>query len=466
MNRSSYLFLLVSLALFFSINISAKELSLQDLIANSKKHYPALLNLLSDKKMVEEKINEAIGSFDSQIDISASQRLDGYYDGDDVELKVSKPLQFLNSKIYSSYRKSDGKFPTYNNDLRTLEDGEIKAGVSFSLWRDSFIDSKRLKVRNSILENKKIVAVNFFQEQLIISELSKAYWDWITKGKIYYVHKELLGFAIARNKNLKKRIKAGDLSKIYEIENLQYIVKRRGIFLNSLKNYLKSSLNLSLFYRGNDGTPLKIEDSNFPKNIDFSPVSLDLAKDLKSVSVSHPKIIELETELNQLNNDETFRKNSLNPSLDIDLSMSQDYGDSVDSFDRTIEEQEAKALISMNIPLERNLVRSQLAQVKIKKRLLNRKTQLAQDSITAKVKSLYVDIENLEKIIEQSILEIKYADLLVKAEIKKFNKGSSDFFLINIREQYLADAKITKWSKINEFYSQLASYRAITRTIK
>ncbi len=466
MKRGRIFVFILALILFFSIDVGAKELTLKDVILNSKKHYPILLNLISKRDLIDQKINEAIGSFDTQLDATTDQRLAGFYSGDSVELKISKPLQLLNSKIYSSYRQSNGKFPTYENGQRTLEEGEFKAGVSFSLWRDSLIDSKRLKLKNAKLERTKVDASNFYEKQIIISELSKAYWDWVAKGKIFYVHKELLDFAVSRNKNLKKRIKAGDLSEIYEVENLQYIVKRRGKFLDSLKDYLKSSLNLSLFYRDANGFPKKLTDENLPKDFVFSPVNLNVGKDISDIIVNHPKIKELQTENIQLLNDEEFRENNLNPSVELDLSVSQDFGDVDESFDRTIEQKEAKALVKLNIPLERNLVRSQLSQVRIKKKLLKRKTRFIEDSIVTKVKSLAVDIENLEKIIQQSILEISYADQLVKAEIKKFSKGSSDFFLINIREQYLADAKVTKWTKVNEFNAQLAKYRALTATVE
>jgi hypothetical protein len=451
---------------FFTVEVHSKGLTLDKVIENSKKHYPLLLNLIENKKFFSEKVNESLGAFDTQLDLSTGQKLGGYYDGDSFEAKISKPLRFLNSKIYTSYRESEGQFPLYENGQKTLNSGETKLGVSFSLWRDRSIDSKRLKLANSKLDLKKVEALNFSNEQEIQSELAQAYWDWVAKGRIYEVHKELLDFAIARNTNLKKRIKAGDLSRIYETENLQYIVKRRGKLFESLKNYLKASLMFSLFYRDSDGYPVKLKDSDLPEDLDFKVISIDLEDDLLRISKKHPKLASLKLEALQLKNDQQLSENNLNPSLDLDLSYAQNFGDPQSSFDETLEPAQTKALIKMNIPLERNLVKSKLSQVRIKKKMLFRKTRLVQDELKAKASALYYGIKNIEKIIQQAILEISYAEILVKAEIKKFEKGTSDFFVINIREQNLADAKIRKWLKINDLNTYKAQYNALTRVMK
>ena len=96
-----------------------------------------------------------MGEFDLNVISKVDSRVEGYYDGDYFDVFLEKPLQFLNSKIYAGYRKSEQDFPLYEGKMKTLDEGESVVGVQLSLLRNRNIDPKRLKLQNSRLKVKE-----------------------------------------------------------------------------------------------------------------------------------------------------------------------------------------------------------------------------------------------------------------------------------------------------------------------
>ena len=54
--------------------------------------------------------------------------------------------------------------------------------------------------------------------------------------------------------------------------------------------------------------------------------------------------------------------------------------------------------------------------------------------------------------------EINLASILEKAEKKRFRQGASDFFVINIREENTADARIKKIDAYLKYQKAYADY--------
>jgi len=70
--------------------------------------------------------------------------------------------------------------------------------------------------------------------------VSKAYWNWVTRGFIYKINKDLLVVMEIQLKGIRKKIKLGALARIYETENLQYIMKRKTQIIKSLQSFKES----------------------------------------------------------------------------------------------------------------------------------------------------------------------------------------------------------------------------------
>jgi hypothetical protein len=65
-------------------------------------------------------------------------------------------------------------------------------------------------------------------------------------------------------------------------------------------------------------------------------------------------------------------------------------------------------------------------------------------------------------VIKNTAQEVKYSILLQKAERKKFERGSSDFFIVNLRDQNVASAQIKLVESKYKLSKTIAEYKALT----
>lgn len=446
--------------LLISSNVfSQPVVSEKDVIDSAYKHFPQILQSLVDIEIAQAKVKESKGNFDSVLNLETDQRASGYYDGKYLKLKVSKPLQMLNSKFYTGVRRSDGEFPIYEGKNNTLNQGETFLGVSFSLLRNRSIDSKRLKLFNNKL-NLSIKESKALGVALKIKKVAKeAYWDWIEQLKSYRVFLEIYELAIKRQSGIKTRIQKGDLAKIYQSENEQYILKRKNKLLESKQKLMNASLMLSLFYRDEKGKPQNIglTDGDYTFAKVFSLDDSLVEKDLASAIGKRADLKILDFERKQFLNEIQNAQNDLTPKLDMKFEVSKDNGDGP----KNLQQQELRAMVNFELPIERNLGAGKVAKVKAKVKRLDFEKRYVTEQLRVKAYSLKNKINALNEIITNAKKEVELASLLQKAEIQKFDKGASDFFVINIREQNLADAKIRLISANAQFKKIYAEYEEL-----
>lgn len=439
---------------------SSEELTLQMVLTSSMHHYPMILESLKNVEAAKMKVKAALGAFDLKLKAESDTRPQGYYDGASTDIVLEKPLPYINSKIYMGHKSSEGEFPSYEGKVNTLDGGETRAGLSFSLWQDRDIDSRRLKVRLKTLNlsNKELKAL---EVQIKVKQsASKAYWEWVASGNAYKVHENLLKIALKRDKGLRERISKGDLAKIYQTENQQYIVKRKTKVIASFLKYQESTLSLSLFLRDKEGRPLLASDKLLPSKMygEVKILQTQMEQLQKLALKNGPNLLHLDNTIKMLELEEQFGENKLKPRLDFSLEVSRDSGNGAESLQGT----ENRALLKFEIPIERNLGTGELRAARLKKEGLILKKRLTVEKMQIDTQKLLYRINAAVDKINNTDQEVQFASTLQKAEIQKFDSGASDFFVVNLREQNTADAKIKNIKAHLSYRLSLADYQAIT----
>jgi outer membrane protein TolC len=451
------------LALFFIFSSFAQEkITLkEDFVINSAlKHYPDVLQSIEDMEASKAQIKEALGAFDLKLKAKGDIRTRGFYNGKSMDVVVEKPLQFFNSRVYTGFRQSEGKYPDYEGKNDTLTDGESRFGVEFSLLQDRAIDERRLKLRNSKLGlNSK--EMKFLLVRVKINKMaSKAYWTWVAKGNIVKVYQELLDIAIDRNKGLKSRVRRGDLAKIYMTENRQYILKRETQLLKSKQEFFEAALELSLFLRDEFSSPIMPQDELLPEfDSNFPMVSKVMFEEgvSRAMEIS-PKLRILDNQTQEFRNEQLMGENKLMPRLDLSFEVSRDTGIGSSTLIGT----ENRAMLKLEIPLERNLGKGKVAKSKAKRKRVEYERKLQTEMLKNKISNLFNKMKIFMNVITNTQEEVQVAQKLQKAEVRKFANGASDFFVVNLREQNTADAKIKLIKAKLKFKKNLADYDAQT----
>ena len=408
----------------------------QEVVRSSLKHFPEVIQAMQRVEQMRNEVRQARGAFDGKLKLENKKRQQGFYDGGVFSTAIEKPMAYLNSRIYGGERQSQGSFPSYEGEDLTLNGGEIFAGFSLSLLRNALIDENRYQLRNQQqLEIQSQEELRRRQIQVQTQAL-KAYWTWFVKGHELRVYQNILELANKRALQISKRIKAGDLAKIYEVENNQYIRKREAQLNQSEMEFQKASFYLSLFYRDQKGRPLLMDRTKVPKQKALPSPPQKKLKGLYSEALHQNidlKILQSQREQAQL--EVRLGTNELLPKVDVDFQWSQDRGMGPES----LRQNESKVMVQMEVPLQwrkgagkRDVGKAKLEQIKTK-------TQWVKDQLSVSIQSLVMQLNTLANIYQLTQDQVSLAQKLAQAERRKFSQGASDLILVNIREENMAE---------------------------
>jgi outer membrane protein TolC len=446
-------------------------LHLEKVLESTRDHAPNVRMALDRVLYYESKQRAASGAFDSSIDANYYDRDGEYYNSSYYKAKVTKPLPYLNSKIYGGHKKSRGNFPSYEGEVTTLEDGEFFGGVSLSLLRDRSIDKKRLKLR---LSEYDVEIGKWKQNDLLmvmLQEATIAYWKWVGEGLKLKVAQNLLALAEQRQVAFQKRIKKGDLAAIYAAENEQYILKRKSKVAKLMAEVKYSALYLSLYYRDKDGRPIVAEANQLPELTTMKDaISYSLqrknqqeeSQELKGILDKNFSLQSLKVELNQIKKENTFYNTRFLPQLDLKYEYAEDRG----AGPRSLYSKDHKIYLSLNIPLEYNTIKGNEQANMAALRIKEREVQFKVEQLNVKLEQLLTKLKALKEIKENTEKEVSLAVKLEDSERQKFTSGDSDYFVVNIREQNTADARVKLIESLFDFQEALAQYRAMVMDFK
>lgn len=459
MKVSNKIPILLSLILYSFHFEAFAVLTEEDIIMSSSQHFPLIQEAMKDVEAASGKMMKSQGAFDLKLKGKADTRPKGYYDGESFDLTLEKPIGYLGANIYTGFRKSDGLYPDYEGKYNTLDEGEWRAGLSFSLLRNRGIDSERLSLWNNQL-NVEMKEIKLEATKLkVIKEAKKSYWVWVAAGHFLKTYEELLDIAQKRNKGIEKRVAKGDIAQIYQRENLQYIYKRKSQLAEAKNYFYEATQDLSLFLRSEQGSPktVTIKDLPLVPRIFTDSFHFNIDKDLEIIAQNNPEIASIKLQAQQLENEKKHRRNDLRPLLDLALEVSRDAGQG----SKSLQETENRAMLKLEIPIQRRKGRGSINELKAKIEGLKFKETLLKEQIAVELKKLANEIATYKEIILLAENEISLSRELQKAEERKVSQGASDFFVLNVREQNMADAQIKKFKSLLMYQKAKAEYQAV-----
>lgn len=426
------LFLLLSQA-------AVAGLTVDEVIKSTQDHYPLIKKSLLELEASEMELMSSRGAFDSSLVVKGDTRPKGFYDGEYVEALAQKPFRPFNAKAYAGWRKGQGLWPSYEGKYKTLDEGETFAGLEFGLLRFRSIDQKRAKLRKSESEVEVSKAL-FGQAALQAKNLAyQAFYTWAAMEQIKNIKQELLSLAQKRAKLISRKVKSGALADIYNAENGQYLAQRKADFHQALQKYQQAAVYLSLFYRNSEGRPIIVSDDIEPA-WDKSSQKIEenqFKRDLERLQDINPKLMAIGPKIQKAEVEKELGGAYLSPELKLKLEVSKDNGDGA----RSLQGAEQRIMLNFELPIERNLGSGAKARASAQIKALSQKRRYLGESLSAKLSSLALQVNAQIKVIENLETEVKLASRLERAEIKKFQSGGGDYFLVNIREQNTAKAK-------------------------
>lgn len=414
----------------------AADLTLQEVLDSSALHAPQILEAMARQRQADARALTAEGQFDLIFDADAQARPLGYYDGSFADLRATRPLQTNGGNLYAGYRLSTGAFPTYEGKSITNELGEVRVGAVFSLLRDRLIDERRGR-RELAESDVEIAALD--REMVAIGvqrRAVEAYQQWVAAGLRVRAFRELYELAEQRQSSIERQIELGARPAILGVENRQNIVRRKALLVRAEQDLQLQANALSLFLRDPLGRPLVPGANRLPARMPETLVPRLV--DTANAIAGRPDLRALLARIEQNGIRTRMAENELRPRLDLRVEASKDIGRG----SPVREPAEGMFGLRFSVPLEQRAAKGRIAEVAAEQDALSLRLRLLEEQVGVEIANLRTQMDGAGRLAALATDEAALARRMADAERRRFSLGASDFLVVNLREEALADATV------------------------
>ncbi|MEM6412811.1 MAG: TolC family protein [Pseudomonadota bacterium] len=440
----------------------------EEVLESAATRFPDILESLAFEAAARGDQLAAEGAFDLVFNADGFDRVTGFWTGAILNTELRQNLRPLGAQVYGGYRVSDGEFPIYEDINFTNTGGEFKIGALFSLLRNRSIDERRFRVEDARLATAQASLEVTLTQVGVQQQVLNAYWRWVATGNELQIYRDLLTIAQDRAAGLEEQVRRGAQPDIAVTENLQNIIRREILVTEAERNFTVASNALSFFLRDVSGNLVVPGLERLPKSDQLealNALSVIVDADESFVLASRPELRSLRVAMERARNKVRLGENDLKPDLDLNFEVSTDVGaiaeglESRDSTDTIIG-------FRFSVPLQRRDARGRLQRAEAELRAAQLRERRTEDQITVELGNILANLDAALRLAELATGEVSQAEKMVDAERQRFNLGASDFFLVNVREERAADARIRATrAELNGRLAE-ASYNAATMNLE
>ncbi|MEO0574248.1 MAG: TolC family protein [Pseudomonadota bacterium] len=434
--------LLAIVLLVTGANAAADVLRLEDVLRASRQHVPAIQAAIAKREATAQAATTALGAFDLKVTTEGFSRASGFYDGIAVVGKAEQPLSDFGASVYGQYRISSGDFPIYEDVNFTNFGGQAKVGLVLSLLKDRQIDDRRFALTDAELATQGADYDVLISQIGIQQKAAASYWQWVAAGKRLRVYKDLLGIAEERDVGLRSEVQSGARARIFLIENQQTITQRRSLVTTAERDYRLAANSLALYWRDDAGVPVVPAAARLPTDLTLTEeVPLRTLEGVAATIADRPDLARLQNTIQRAAARIRLQQNNLRPQLDLKLEVAEGLGGvgeggvSRDSTDTIV-------ALNFSVPVQRRAAKGKLAAAQARLDALQLERQQLEEQIDLELKGIMLGLRYAEQLAVLASLEVDQSEQLQQAERTRFRNGASDFFLVNVREQAVANARI------------------------
>jgi outer membrane protein TolC len=427
-----------SRAALSSRSTRANPLTLEEVLQSSARSAPDIIAALARNRQAEARALTAQGAFDTVFAVDGRSRVEGYYDGTEFAGKAEQPLTANGGYVYGQYRVSRGDFPVYEDKAYTNKLGEVKVGALYSLLRDRLIDARRSEFR---LSANDIDIARFETKATSIGVQARAidaYQKWVAAGLKLKAYQALMALAQDRTQGIQRQVDLGAKPDILLTENEANLVKRQALVVEARQDFRAAAVKLSLYYRDDQGLPVVVDEGRLPDaTTAFGDLRVDPAFNLEG----RPDFAILLEEIDQATIKLALARNDMKPRLDLNGEVAKDVGPvGLGGSSRT--PLEVIVGVTFKVPLQNRKAKGKLAETQAKIDELSVKQRFLAEKIRAEVTAIGIEVETANQLVDTTERERTLAERLASAERRRFELGSSDFFLVNQREESATSAAV------------------------
>ncbi len=426
---------------------------LDDVLLAIDRH-PAVISAGADVDAADAEAFVAEGAFDPLL------RARGVGDGPTytslvADVGVDVPTTLWGATVSGGWRVGAGDVPIYEGKSKTNDGGELRLGLSLPLLRDGPTDRRRTTVARTALE-QRVQRQARRQVRLDVARAAAfTYWEWVAAGARLAVAVDLERLALERDQQLVERARAGDVPAIDVDDNRRIVAQRRARTIAAERALQKTALELALFLRSEDGTPVTLTAASLP-SLTASPsstaASTSPATLLEDARALRPEPRRWRLVQAQLDAELALADNQLLPGLSLFAGVSQDIGPTSpplsssstvwapDPKTRALPDVDVGLVFELPIPLTQ--ARGRRAAVEAARNRAAAQARLVDDRLALEVNDALSAAAAAAARLAAAEAEVSAAATAEAGEVDRYVAGDSTLFLVNQREQQTAEARL------------------------
>jgi outer membrane protein, heavy metal efflux system len=389
----------------------------------------------------------AEGAFDHKLSFESRNRIEDKYDNQYFQTTLSRNTGISGTELLVGHRQGLGHFPAYDGKYQTSGAGEVFAGITMPLLRDRRTDESRTNLALREIDLKLAEAEIQLKKNQYLHKALSLYYKWVLEQQKLKIYQNVLELAESRHHMIESKFKAGDIERLKIDDNLRSIDKRRADLIRSQIEIDKLQAELSLYARDKSGQSLPLAMTD-PKIVLLRP-----EENLKRRDLKNPQLTLLELQRKRFKLLQALAEQSQLPGLALQLLGAKEL-----SGNAAYDPQSLQVGLKFDFPLENRKAEGKTVANSYKFQAMEKKLLYTEQELKRFATFSQEASAQSRKRYEVITREFENAEKLARAEKTRWIQGSSDLFVVNLREQDLADVEIRRWSSLYDYHQYLLDF--------
>ena len=434
-------------------------LMLDSVFEGLEKGHPLLKRTQAKRIMAQGKLLKALGQFEPKlVNDWELERLikDGRTKSvgfNDTFIELEHPWGI---KGFAGFRVGIGDVEVA--DLAVNTTNQPLLGIVIPLLR-GFIDNPanaELK-KSSLADQQAQVEIQQTRQELYLGAATQ-YWNWVAALKMREIQKKAIAITGERLNQLTNQAESGARPRYDVIDARQELQRRKDQLVRANRKVEEEQFKLALFMWDKEKLiiPKNLKAPDFPA-VKPGRALITYDQDRTNATSIRPEIkqVKLEAEFNQI--DLEVAENSLLPSLNLEAVPTRKPGEFVLGLGYRFGAQ-------LTIPFQQREARGNMLQVKGKAERLRMLQQYWIRKVEMDVANARSSIIRAQERVNVLQKTVNYAQYLEKGARTRFELGTTNIVLVNIRERNVIKAKEDLIKAMADYQKSLALYEWATGT--
>ena len=263
-------------------------------------------------------------------------------------------------------------------------------------------------------------------------------------GRKLKIYENLLKIAIERQNGLEEQVRQGARAQIFLTENLQNITRRQTLVTSAERDLRLAANRLSLYYRDEEGLPATPSPDRLPPGAQIADISRLADPPRTAVPDAldrRPELARLRIAIERERNRLALAENDLKPRVDLNLEVQEGLG-SIGEGGPSRDSTNTIVGFTFSVPLQQRSARGRIDSSQAALSAREFEERMRSEQIELEIRNLLVDLTMSRELLLLAAQEVQQSEIMRASELRRFQSGASDFFLLNIREEVAADARI------------------------